>query len=76
MRDEGRAKKLSSEKLSGSNVSAKSHRRISSSSSARGLDASILKQYSVSISRISGESFCFIIDNSSFFFASERAGLR
>jgi len=61
-------KKLSPEKFSGSNVSASSHLRISSSSFVSGALASILKQCSVSISLISDATHCLRIGRRFFFF--------
>ncbi|MFA4920205.1 MAG: hypothetical protein WC581_13290, partial [Thermodesulfovibrionales bacterium] len=75
-RDEGRTKKLSSAKFSGSNVSDSSQRRIFASSPVRGDLVSMLKQYSVSMSSIEEETLCFARDNNSFFFAGDNAGLR
>jgi hypothetical protein len=51
------ARKLSEANRSASNVSARSHRSVSSSASLKGADVSMLKQYSVSIPLMCGETF-------------------
>jgi len=69
-------KKLLSEKFSGSNVSDNSQQRISDSFGVKGSDVSMLKQYSISKSLISGDTLCFMIESKSFFLDSEMAGFR
>src|SRR5512146_2665143 len=74
--EEGRLRKLLSENFSGSKVSARSQRSRRISSAVSGLSAATLKQNSVSIPRIAGETFCRAVASRPSDWKAERAGVR